>query len=107
MVCTSEPITKRLPAKSLVTRSAIFNVFSAPTEMTNDFHIYYIPPQASQGLCAVSRLGNQNTTTENHQPGYLLKEIAWVSMKFGVTLKYGNLLLEAPEGHIFPVRGSC
>lgn len=65
------------------------------------------PLRPAKGYVLFRRLGNQNTTTENRQPGYLLKEIAWVSMKFGVTLKYGNLLLEAPEGHIFPVRGSC
>ena len=28
-------------------------------------------------------------------------------MKFGVTLKDGNLLLEAPEEHIVPFRRPC
>lgn len=63
---TYELIAKYLPTTSLFIRSAIFNAFSTPTQMTNGFQVYYLPLQAYQRYVLFLRPGNQNTAAVNH-----------------------------------------
>lgn len=60
LFCISGSMAKCLATTSLLIRSAIFSIFSAPTEITNGFQVYYIPPaparsRAYQKLCALSK----------------------------------------------------
>jgi len=57
-------------------------------------------PSGQPRVCAISKIRKPKHPVENH---YLDN----YSMKFGVTLKDGNLLLEAPEEHIVSVRRPC